>query len=121
MSRVRIKRAYEPTERGDGIRVLVDRLWPRGLKRDAARIDHWLKGAAPSTELRRWFGHDPVHWTEFRRRYRAELAEGAADVAALRTLVKGSRPVTLIYAARDLEHNHALVLRDFIASPHRGR
>ena len=121
MTRVRVKRVYEPAERSDGVRVLVDRLWPRGVKRDAAAIDHWLKNAAPSTALRKWFGHDPARWTEFRRRYRAELSGNADDVEALRKFAKGRRPLTLVYAARDPEHNHALVLRDFLTSPRRLR
>lgn len=107
-----LKRAYEPAVDADGLRVLVDRLWPRGLDKDHAAIDEWLKDVAPSQGLRQWFGHDPVRWREFRSRYLAELG-GNAAVDHLRELWRGRR-VTLVYAARDTEHNHALVLRDFL-------
>lgn len=117
MSLVRLKRVYDPPALEDGVRVLVDRLWPRGLKRDAAGIDLWLKEAAPSAELRRWFGHDPGRWAEFRERYRAELAANSPAVAALRDLIKQGRPLTLLFAAKDAAHNNAVVLRDVVASP----
>jgi uncharacterized protein YeaO (DUF488 family) len=112
---VRIKRAYEPPEAGDGHRVLVERLWPRGLRKDALRLDAWLKPVAPSDALRRWFGHDPARWPEFVRRYRAELRRQPA-ATPLADLVRRSatETVTLIYAARDQEHNSAVVLRDAI-------
>jgi uncharacterized protein YeaO (DUF488 family) len=105
---VRIKRIYEPAGRSDGMRVLVDRLWPRGISRFDAQIALWLKDVAPSTELRRWFGHKPERWTEFRRRYRAELT-GNPALKELRALVKSKR-VTLLYGAHDEEHNQAVVL-----------
>lgn len=109
---VRVRRIYEaPGE--DGLRVLVDRLWPRGIRRERAAIDAWPKALAPSSALRRWFGHDPSRWREFRRRYRAELAEQRPLIEALRRAAR-ERPVTLLYAARDAEHNHALVLREVI-------
>jgi uncharacterized protein YeaO (DUF488 family) len=104
----RIKRIYEPAEERDGLRILVDRVWPRGISRFGARLTRWDRDVAPTTELRRWFGHRPEHWTEFQRRYRAELAHNSA-VAELRKLGK-DQSVTLLYAARDIEHNHARVL-----------
>lgn len=117
---VRIKRIYEaPGE--DGERVLVDRLWPRGVAKDAARIDQWLKDLAPSDALRVWFGHDPSRWGEFRRRYRRELAAHRGQIQALRRLAR-QRPLTLLYSARDPRHNQAVVLRAVIlgrASPGR--
>jgi uncharacterized protein YeaO (DUF488 family) len=110
---VRIKRAYEPADAGDGTRVLVDRLWPRGVSKQEARVDQWNRDLAPSAELRRWFGHKVSRWNEFSRRYRLELA-GHAE--ALRTLRRCARqgPVTLIYAAKDEHHNHAIVLRNVL-------
>ena len=110
---LRLKRAYEPPSAGDGVRVLVDRLWPRGLRKSDAAIDRWLKEIAPSTELRRWFGHDPRRWAEFRRRYRAELSHKRELLNELRT-VAHREPVTLVYAARDQQHNEAVVLRDLL-------
>ena len=106
----KIKRAYEPAEAGDGTRVLVDRLWPRGLSRQEARLDQWNREVAPSPELRRWFGHKVSRWHEFSRRYRLELAGHAEALAALRRRATEG-PVTLVYAARDERHNHAIVLR----------
>jgi uncharacterized protein YeaO (DUF488 family) len=113
--RFSLKRAYEPPDERDGARVLVDRLWPRGLARSGARIDHWAKDAAPSAELRRWFAHRPERWTAFAARYRAELdgAAARAEVARLRELAR-SGPVTLLYAARDPAMNNAVVLRDYL-------
>jgi uncharacterized protein YeaO (DUF488 family) len=110
MSEVRVKRAYDPPTPQDGVRVLVDRLWPRGLKRDGARIDLWLKDVAPSADLRRWFGHDPTRWPGFQDRYRAELA-GNAALDELLAIVKQDKPVTLLFGARDTEHNNAVVLQ----------
>jgi uncharacterized protein YeaO (DUF488 family) len=106
---VRIKRAYEPASDDDGLRILVDRLWPRGLTKEAARIDVWLKDIAPSPALRTWFGHDPARWDEFRHRYEAELRERPDAVAELRRLVADG-PATLVHAGRDRAHTHALVL-----------
>lgn len=110
---VRLKRAYLPPSPDDGVRVLVDRLWPRGLRKSDAAIDRWLKQVAPSTELRRWFGHDPSRWEEFGRRYRAELSRDAAPVNELRTAASGAR-LTLVYAARDEAHNEAVILRELL-------
>jgi uncharacterized protein YeaO (DUF488 family) len=113
--RVALKRAYEEADANDGTRVLVDRLWPRGLSKERARVDAWLKEVAPSDELRRWFGHDPDKFAEFRKRYEAELASesGKEAMTRLRELVKRGH-VTLLYAARDMEHNNAVVLRDVL-------
>lgn len=111
MGQVRIKRAYEPTDAGDGYRVLVDRLWPRGVSNVKAHLDTWMKDIAPSTELRRWFGHDPARWDEFRRRYLAELAEPEQRrlIDALAEQATHG-PLTLVYGARDTLHNEAVVL-----------
>jgi uncharacterized protein YeaO (DUF488 family) len=111
MTEIRIKRAYDPPAPDDGVRVLVDRLWPRGLKRSEARVETWLKEVAPSAELRKWFGHDPARWGEFQRRYRAELVANAA-LGVLRDLIRDNKRVTLLFAARDAEHNNAVVLRE---------
>ncbi|MBX3571615.1 MAG: DUF488 domain-containing protein [Mesorhizobium sp.] len=111
--RVQIKRAYESPAAEDGTRVLVDRLWPRGLKKTDAALDHWAKDLAPSTELRRWFGHDPARWDEFRRRYSEELSEHREGLARLRELARRDR-VTLVYAAHDEAHNDAVVLREVL-------
>jgi uncharacterized protein YeaO (DUF488 family) len=106
---LRLKRVYEPPARSDGERILVDRLWPRGLSKKDAAVDAWLKDLAPSTELRRWFGHDPRKWTEFQRRYRSELRAHADLVRDLaERAARGT--VTLIYGARDEEHSDAVVL-----------
>ena len=106
--KVALKRAYEPPSAGDGMRVLVDRLWPRGISKAKARIDVWLKDVAPSTELRKWFGHDPGKWPEFQQRYRDEL-KGSPALAELRRLAREGH-VTLVYGAKDEEHNDAVVL-----------
>ena len=110
---VKIKRAYLPAEKGDGTRVLVDRLWPRGLSKEKAKIDLWLKEIAPSTELRKWFGHDPEKWAEFQKRYKAELKTNKEAVAELKKALRADH-VTLIYGARDEEHNDAVVLQDYL-------
>ena len=108
----RIKRIYAPKAPDDGVRVLVDRLWPRGISKRRAALDLWLKDAAPSTVLREWFGHRPERWAEFQRRYREELRDSAA-VEQLREISRAQR-VTLLYAARDEEHNEAAALADFL-------
>lgn len=112
-SNVRLKRAYAQPSSEDGIRVLVDRLWPRGVRKTSASIDRWNKDVAPNTELRKWFGHDPIRWDEFRRQYQAELAHHPEALDELRALAKGGR-LTLVYAARDELHNEAVVLRDLL-------
>ena len=113
--RVELKRVYEEADANDGTRVLVDRLWPRGLSKERARVDAWLKEVAPSDELRQWFGHDPDKFAEFRKRYEAELASesGKEAMTKLRELVKRGH-VTLLFAARDMEQNNAVVLRDVL-------
>jgi len=115
---VRIKRAYEAPAPGDGARVLVDRLWPRGVRKAQAGIALWLQEIAPSNELRKWFGHDPQRWEEFRRRYRSELAARRELVAQLRELARKG-PLTLVYSAHDEAHNQAVVLRETLL--HRSR
>jgi uncharacterized protein YeaO (DUF488 family) len=113
---IKIKRAYEPKTRGDGRRILVERLWPRGVKTEALGADAWAKDVAPSTPLRRWFGHRVERWPEFRRRYRRELD---ANPEAVSEIPRGrGRTITLLYSARDPEHNSAVVLREYLA---RGR
>ena len=122
---VKIKRVYDPPERGDGERILVDRLWPRGLSKRAAAIDAWKKELGPSDELRKWFGHDPARWTEFRRRCVAELRTQRDALATIaRKAVRG--PVTLLFGTRDPDHNQAVVLEAVIRrmqkrSPREGR
>lgn len=111
--KLKIKRVYEPTEKTDGTRILIDRLWPRGLSKTTAHVDLWLKDIAPSTDLRKWFGHDPDKWMEFKKRYRAELKKNAEPVALLKKEIrKGS--VTLVYGAKDEEHNDAVVLQEYL-------
>jgi len=112
-SNVRLKRAYEPPEKQDGARILVDRLWPRGVSKEEAQLDEWIKEIAPSAELRTWFGHDPRRWDEFRERYRAELAEHPETLKDLRRRAREG-PITLVYSARDEVHNDAIVLRNVI-------
>lgn len=110
---IKLKRVYAPAEPSDGRRFLVDRVWPRGIRKDVADVQAWLKEAGPSDELRKWFGHDPQRWTEFRRRYRREL-EHRAEV--LEPLLQAARQgdVTLVYSARDEQHNQAVVIRDVL-------
>jgi uncharacterized protein YeaO (DUF488 family) len=110
---ISVKRVYEAPEPDDGLRVLVDRIWPRGVSKEEAKIDLWLKEIAPSTGLRKWFGHDPEKWDEFQARYRAEL-EGSEALAELRRLSRRRR-VTLVYGARDEKHNNAQALRRLIS------
>ena len=110
---VRLKRAYEHPAAEDGTRILVDRLWPRGLRKEDAAIDQWAKELAPSTGLRKWFGHEPARWPQFRERYSAELREHSAQLDELRKLARRGR-ITLIYAAHDEEHNDAVVLREML-------
>lgn len=110
-----IKRAYEAPEARDGTRVLVDRLWPRGLRKDKARIDIWMKEIAPSTELRRWFHQDPGRWKEFEKKYRTELRHNRDLVDQLRRLADGGT-VTLLFAAHETDHNNATVLRSVLLS-----
>lgn len=110
---LQIKRAYEPAASEDGERYLVDRLWPRGVKKETLVLTAWIKDVAPSDALRRWFGHDPARWTEFRRRYQEELKTKGTALQPLLDALKRS-PVTLVYSAHDKEHNQAVVLHEFL-------
>jgi len=113
MKNIRLKRVYEPAERKDGRRILVDRLWPRGLAKEKAAIDYWARDVAPSAELRRWYGHEPDKWPEFRRRYAAELE---ANPGAVRTLLDQMKTgtVTFVFAAKEPEHNNATALLEYL-------
>lgn len=111
---VKLKRVYEAPAKDDGTRILVDRLWPRGLTKEKAKVDLWLKEVAPSTELRKWFAHDPTRWSEFQTRYKAELKSNPEQVALLKKeIAKG--PATLVYGAKDEEHNEAVVLQQMLS------
>ena len=110
---IRLKRAYEPAAPDDGLRILIERLWPRGVGKEKAALDLWLKEIAPSSELRKWFGHDPAKWPEFQRRYRDELRQRPQDVVQLTKLV-GEGPVTFVYGSRDEKHNAAIVLKKYL-------
>ena len=112
--KVRLKRVYEEPAKEDGTRILVDRLWPRGLTKEKAHVDLWLKDIAPSTELRKWFAHDPAKWPEFKTRYRTELQHNKEQVELLKqALAKGQ--ATLVYGAKDEEHNEAVVLQELLS------
>jgi uncharacterized protein YeaO (DUF488 family) len=110
---IKVKRVYDPAEPEDGRRLLVDRLWPRGIRREALRMDAWHKDVAPGESLRRWFGHDPARWDEFQRRYFAELD---ARTDAWEPILQAARagPITLLYSARDVEHNQAVALKTYL-------
>jgi uncharacterized protein YeaO (DUF488 family) len=110
---IQIKRVYEPYEAKDGKRILIDRLWPRGLSKDKAKVDVWLKGIAPSTELRQWFGHDPAKWQEFQKRYKQELDKNTTDIDELRKRLKDGSS-TLVYSAKDKKHNDAVALKAYL-------
>ena len=119
---IKLKRAYENASRDDGTRFLVEHLWPRGLKKDALRLDAWLKDVAPSTDLRQWFGHVPSKWSEFQRRYRVELGRNAEALGPILKAARRGR-VTLVYSSHDQEHNNAVVLKAYAESclgRHRG-
>jgi uncharacterized protein YeaO (DUF488 family) len=111
---IKIKRIYEKPAKEDGWRVLVDRLWPRGMKKEAAHIDLWLKDIAPSDSLREWFGHDPEKWDEFQKKYRSELAKAKELVAELKKMEKQQGTITLLFGAKDEEHNQAVALASFL-------
>lgn len=113
--RIELRRIYDEPEKGEGTRVLVDRVWPRGISKDEADLDHWFKELAPSTELRRWFGHDPKLWAAFKQKYRKEL-KGEDKREKLEELAElaASGPVTLLFGARDTEHNQAVVLGEIL-------
>jgi len=110
---IRLKRAFEPASPEDGVRVLVERLWPRGVSKERAAVDLWLKDVAPSPELRRWYGHEPAKWPEFRRRYRNELRNHEEELAELRRLARHG-PVTFVFGSRETERNSAAVLREVV-------
>ncbi len=108
---IKLKRIYDPYRNEDGYRILVDRLWPRGVSKEKAHLDLWLKEIAPSTELRKWFGHDPEKWREFEKRYKKELKNKPELMQQLKDLEKKHKQVTLLYGARDAEHNEAIILQ----------
>jgi uncharacterized protein YeaO (DUF488 family) len=110
---LQLKRVYDPPTKSDGTRILVDRLWPRGLTKEKAHVDLWLKEIAPTNELRKWFGHDPARWSEFRRRYRDELEHNPEQMALLKKAAKGR--ATLLYGAKDDDHNQAVVLHELLS------
>ncbi len=110
---IELKRVYETPDATDGKRILVERLWPRGLTKEKAQVDVWLKEIAPSTKLRKWFSHDPGKWMEFEKRYRAELRDNCAQVARLRSEI-GNQKTTFVYGSKDEVHNAAIVLMDFL-------
>lgn len=112
-SHLRLKRAYEPPAADDGVRILIDRLWPRGVSKEHAALDEWMKDIAPSAELRQWFGHDPARWPEFQRRYRAELRQHGDALERIRALAR-TKTVTLVFSAHDEEHNDAVVLKEVL-------
>lgn len=112
---VKLKRAYEPPAHDDGTRILIDRLWPRGVKKVDAALDQWAKDLAPSTALRKWFGHDPARWPAFRLRYAEEVRQHGEQLRQLRVLAR-TNPITLVYSAHDEVHNDAVALRDFLLS-----
>ena len=112
-SHLRLKRAYVPAEPEDGVRILIDRLWPRGVSKAKAALDDWMKEIAPSSGLRQWFGHDPARWPEFQRRYKSELRQHAEELEHIRALAK-AKTVTLVYSAHDEKHNDAVVLKDIL-------
>ena len=111
---ITIKRAYLPPERSDGFRVLVDRLWPRGVSKEDAKLDMWMKDIAPSNELRKWFAHDPERWDEFRTKYLDELEEKAKLIDKLKVIKKFNDTLTLVYSAKDEKHNNAVVLMELL-------
>jgi uncharacterized protein YeaO (DUF488 family) len=111
--KTKIKRVYEKPAKEDGFRILADRLWPRGLTKEKASVDLWLKEIAPSTELRKWFGHDPEKWNDFKKKYVAELKKNKETVSILKEKIKEGT-ITILYGARDEEHNEALVILDFL-------
>lgn len=110
---IRLKRAYEEAAADDGTRILVERLWPRGVTRERAAIDLWAKEVAPSVELRKWYGHDPARWAEFRRRYRAELESRGEELGEIERQLRAG-PVTFVFAAKDEERNGAVVLKEYL-------
>lgn len=115
MPNIRCERAYDAPEKPEGYRVLVDRLWPRGIKKEKLALDEWLKEIAPSTELRKWFAHDVAKWDEFKHRFRAELDEHKPQLEALLQQA-GNQPLVLVFAAKDTEHNNAVVIQEYLSA-----
>lgn len=113
--KLKLKRIYEPAEKEDGYRILVDRLWPRGMTKEKAKIDHWLKELAPTTELRKWFNHDLEKWNEFQKKYKAELKDNNEAVDFLKDKIEKGK-TTILYAAKDEEHNEAKVIAAYLSS-----
>jgi len=111
---VKLKRIYQKPERSDGFRILVDRLWPRGVSKEKADLDLWLKDIAPSNALRKEFGHDPKKWATFRRKYRAEITANKENFRQLKEIIKDKRSITLLYAAKDEKHNQAVVIKNLL-------
>lgn len=116
MLSVKIKRIYEPIDENDGYRILVDRLWPRGIKKETANLNTWMKEIAPSTALRKWFNHDPKKWADFSKAYLEELKQQKEKVKELLDILKKHNTITLLYSAKDEAHNQALVLQNYIQS-----
>lgn len=114
MTKVKIKRIYDKVDKEDGERILVDRLWPRGISKERAQLNTWLKDIAPSDQLRKWFAHDPKRWKEFQRKYKAELKDKETAIAEMKKIMRKEKKVTLLYGAKDEEHNQAVVLKDFL-------
>ena len=114
---INMKRAYLPPEEDDGFRILVDRLWPRGLSKENAKLDLWMKNIAPSNELRKWFAHDPERWKEFKNRYLNELKDKKELINQLKTMEESKKVLTLIYSAKDEKHNNAVVLMEILKKP----
>lgn len=113
---INLKRAYDSSNKEDGYRVLVDRLWPRGISKEKAHINYWDKNIAPSTQLRQWFAHDPAKWADFKRKYTDELIHNKEETDAFIAAIKNHPVVTFVFGAKDTEHNEAVVLKDFIVS-----
>lgn len=113
MSKIKTKRVYEETSESDGVRILTERLWPRGVSKERANLDKWMKGVAPSHDLRKWFDHDPDKWEEFKEKYRQELF-GSGHVESLLKIIKENETVTLVYASKDEKYNSTVLLQDFL-------
>lgn len=111
---INLKRIYEPAAKSDGTRILVERLWPRGVSKEQAKIDYWAKEAAPSSDLRKWFGHDPKKWPQFQKRYFAELDQNPAAIEALEPYLGGGETVTFVFASKEERYNNAVALRDYL-------
>lgn len=114
---IQIKRIYEEPQKSDGLRILVDRLWPRGVSKEKAALDLWFKDIAPSNDLRKWFGHDPKRWSDFQKKYKTEIKANKVVFDELKEIVKQRKTVTLLYAAKDVEHNEAVIIRDLLEPP----